>query len=991
MKVKDIKIGILLKIGFGFTLMLVILMGVISYFHNSQIHSQTDILYSHPFQVRSAIGVLNTNVVSMRLGTRDLMLATSPEETQEAIQQIELCTSEAHRQFEILKMKYLGSPSDIEEAYNAFIKWKIVREENTRLALAGDIDKVKESVQSTGTVGVHRDIVLAKIKVIDDFAKNKAEDLYSTSLVLYRSLTMQLIILCLAILLLSFIINYILLRAIRNPIKELVDATNRFQEGDLDARSSYKSNNEFGVLSALFNKMVETIKVKVTLDKKISSLAELMLSEYDVKLFFQSTLNSLAKHTGSQMAAIYLLSDDKKTFEHFESIGVDDNARQSFAADRFDGEFGAVQSSRKIIHIKHIPDDTRFIFNTVSGKFIPREIITLPIIADNQIIAIISLSSVNEYSEQSIQLIDRIHVTLCARVEGILAFHKMKEFSQKLEHQNSELELQKIELASQSAELTEQNTELEMQKNQLDEANKLKTIFLSNMSHELRTPLNSVIALTGVLSRRLAKQIPEEELSFLEVIERNGKHLLNLINDILDISRIEAGREEIEISTFKPCDIVNEVVSMIYPQAKQKNIDLLKAAGDCDISISSDAGKFRHILQNLISNAVKFTEKGKVEISAVHNDNNIQISVIDTGIGISENHLSIIFDEFRQADSTTSRRFGGSGLGLAIAKKYAILLGGTISVKSTPGKGSEFTFILPINYSSENNIILAESLIHRLNSPIKKSLLTDDSERSQKTILLVEDSEPAIIQMKDFLEESGCKILVARDGGEALNIIAKAIPDAIILDLMMPVIDGFEVLKNVREAEPTAHIPILILTAKHITKEELQFLKRNNVHQLIQKGDVNRTELLNAITTMLYKEISEPDPIQRELQNIEGRPVVLVVEDNPDNMTTAKAILADDYIVLEATDGDSGIEMAKKHLPHLILMDIALPGINGIEAFKSIRNSVLTQHIPIIALTASALTDDREVILAYGFDAYIVKPIDKKVFFKTIIEVLYGK
>lgn len=991
MKVKDIKIETQLKLGFSLTLMFVVLMGVISHFQNSQIHLQTELLYSHPFQVRRAIGVLNTNIVSMRLGTRDLMLATTSEEKQAAIQLIEVSAADALRQFDILRTQYLGPSSHVEEAYNAFVKWKIAREENTRLALAGDIDKVKESIQSTGTVGVYRDIMLAEIKVIDDFARNKADVLYNTSLELYSSLTMQLILFCLAILLLLILINYILLRAVRNPIEELIGATNRFHKGDLDARSSYDSKNEFGELSASFNKMVETIQIKVKLDEKFSALAELMLSEYDVKRFFQSTLNSLSMHTGSQMAAIYLLSDDKKTFEYFESIGVDDNARQSFAADRFDGEFGAVLSTRSITHLKCIPHDTRFVFNTVSGKFIPREIITLPIIADNQVIAIISLSSVSEYSQQSIQLIDRIHVTLCARVEGILAYHKMREFSQELEHQNSELELQKIELASQSAELTEQNTELEMQKNQLDEANKLKTNFLSNMSHELRTPLNSVIALTGVLGRRLAKQIPEEELSFLEIIERNGKHLLNLINDILDISRIEAGREEIEISTFKPCDIVNEVVSMINPQAQQKNIDLLKAKGDCDISISSDAGKFRHILQNLISNAVKFTEKGKVEISAVHEDKNIQISVIDTGIGISENHLSIIFDEFRQADSTTSRRFGGSGLGLAIAKKYAILLGGTISVKSTLGKGSEFTFILPISYSPHNRVNIAETLTPHLNNPIKKPSQKNDSEPSQKTILLVEDSEPAIIQMKDFLGESGCKILVARDGGEALDIIAKTIPDAMILDLMMPVIDGFEVLKTVREAEPTAHIPILILTAKHITKEELQFLKRNNVHQLIQKGDINRTELLNAVTSMLYLESPEPGPIQKELQNIEGRPMVLIVEDNPDNMTTAKAILADDYIVLEATDGSTGIEMAKKHLPHLILMDIALPVFSGIEAFKSIRNFTGTQHIPIIALTASALTEDREAILAHGFDAYIVKPIDEKEFFKTIIEVLYGK
>jgi signal transduction histidine kinase/DNA-binding response OmpR family regulator len=757
----------------------------------------------------------------------------------------------------------------------------------------------------------------------------------------------------------------------------------------MNARSAITSKNEFGVLSASFNTMVENIQVKTNLDQKFAALASLMLSEYNIKMFFQATLNSLAEHTGSQMAAIYLLSDDKKTYNHFESIGVDDNARQSFAADRFEGEFGAVLSTLKVQHIKNIPESTRFVFHTVSGKFIPREILTLPILADNKVVALVSLSSVNEYSQQSIQLIDRILVTLCARVEGILAYHKMKEFSSALEHQNRELEAQKTELATQSAELTEQNTELEMQKTQLHEASILKTNFLSNMSHELRTPLNSVIALSGVLNRRLPGKISSEEYSYIGVIERNGKQLLELINDILDISRIESGHEEIEITKFNTNNIIAEVVSMIHPQAEQKNIELSHTDSNSNISITSDAGKCQHILQNLVGNAVKFTEAGKVEITARQSENNITIVVIDTGIGIAENHLQHIFDEFRQADGGTARRFGGSGLGLAIARKYANLLGGTISVKSTPGKGSEFTLTLPLRYAAENRIH-EEATVTGFNHSIKPPLDKPSSGSLVKTILLVEDSEPAIIQIKDFLEESGYNIMVARDGGEALGIISHTIPDAMILDLMMPVIDGFEVLKTLREEEKTAHIPVLILTAKHITKEELSFFKRNNIHQLIQKGDVKRNELLKAVATMVVTETAERQKPKPELQTIEGKPVVLVVEDNRDNMITVKALLSDNYIVVEAIDGKEGVMMAGKHKPNLILMDIALPGMDGIEAFKKIRNNAKLQHIPVIALTASAMTSDRETILAHGFDSYIAKPIDEHIFFKIINETLYG-
>jgi signal transduction histidine kinase/CheY-like chemotaxis protein len=992
MNFKNFKIGTQLKLGFAAMLLFVVVLGIIAYQQSYKIHLQTETMYNHPLKVRRAIGLLRADLLSIQNNMKDMFLYSDEKEIASSLNQIETEKTNAFEQIDLIYKSYLGSPIDVDSLKQAFIIYNSVREESVRLFRVGKTQEAASRTKNNGIAGKHAEKVLAALQKIDDFAKAKGDALYVTSVALNNSLNNQLILLVMAILLLSLLVGYILLRSIRKPIDELTHATQRFQAGDLDARSSNTSKNEFGVLAASFNTMIKNIQIKTELDEKFAALASLMLSEYDIKKFFQTTLNALAAHTCSQMAAIYLRSDDKKTFDHFESTGVDDNARQSFAADRFEGEFGAVLSTRKVQHIKSIPDDTRFVFHTVSGKFIPREIITLPIIADNHLVAIISLASVSAYSQQSILLIDRILVTLCARIEGILAYHKMKEFSAALEHQNRELDAQKTELASQSGELIQQNTELEMQKNQLGEASRLKTNFLSNMSHELRTPLNSVIALSGVLNRRLAKQIPEEEYSYLEVIERNGKHLLNLINDILDISRIEAGHEEVEITTFNLGNLAVEVVTMIQPQAEQKNIGLLKAMGDFDSYITSDAEKCRHILQNLISNAVKFTENGKVEINVAKSDQNIAITVSDTGIGISEDHLTHIFDEFRQADSSTSRRFGGTGLGLAIAKKYANLLGGTISVKSTIGNGSEFTLTLPLRYTSENRISDAE-IITGFNHSVQKTPYKPGAGLSHKTILLVEDSEPAIIQMKDFLEESGYHILVARHGGEALAIIDKTIPDAIILDLMMPGIDGFEVLKTLREAEPTAHIPVLILTAKHITKDELRFLKRNNIHQLIQKGDVNRNELQHAVATMVSPKTTEPEPAQprREPQTIEGKPVVLVVEDNADNMTTAKAILGDNYTVLEAADGNSAIEMAKKHVLHLILMDIELPGMNGITTFKAIRNMASLQHVPIVALTASAMTSDRETILAHGFDAYIAKPIDEKVFFKTINEVLYGK
>ena len=398
-------------------------------------------------------------------------------------------------------------------------------------------------------------------------------------------------------------------------------------------------------------------------------------------------------------------------------------------------------------------------------------------------------------------------------------------------------------------------------------------------------------------------------------------------------------------------------------------------------------------MQNIISNAVKFTESGKVEIGAKQVEGKIEISITDTGIGISEENIQHIFDEFRQADSSTSRRFGGTGLGLTIAKKYTQLLGGTIRVKSTVGVGSQFIISMPINYEANSSITEVAEVVKVF--PKKQNVTISNTEASTKTLLIVEDSYPAIVQMKDVFSEFGFKILTAKNGEEGLQIIAETIPDAIILDLMMPKVDGFQVLKTLRDAERTAHIPVLILTAKHISKEELKFLTKNNIHQLVQKGDVKREELLNAVSSMIFKsnttqvvEIQKQNDVKPLTKN--KKPVVLVVEDNPDNMITVRAMLAENYEILEAVNGFDGIELAQKHKPDLVLMDIALPDIDGIHTFIEIKKDPNLQYLPVIALTASAMHSDREAILAHGFNAYITKPIDDKLFYKTLNEVLYG-
>jgi len=986
MKLKDVRIGMQLRIGLGAILLLVALLGVIAWFQSDTLWQETRNLYEHPLTVERAIGEIRADILSMHRGMKDLVLANNDPEREPVIQGMDIDEANAIRQFDILYDRYLGPRRDVDEAYNGFIQWKAIRIETLRLLRTGKVTEAISRTQSAGPGGSHVKMMMDHIQDVSSFAIKKGDQFYQAAQKEKDALLLRLGIVIGIILLVSMGLSYLLLQGIRTPLKDLTAVAEQYRNGSLDARSRYIAANEFGLLAAAFNDLFQTVQMEIQGKENAEQMADVLLREEEPRPFCRELLKALLQHTGSQIGAVYLLNETKTDFEHFESIGIAASGRGSFSAEVREGEFGASLATHQIQRITNIPADTRFAFTAVSGNFIPRDILTLPILSGQDVVAMVSLAGVRSYPTQAVRLVNNIWHVINARMNSVLAFRQIRAFSEKLEHQNRELEAQKLELMVQTDELSEQNIELDLQKKQLDEASRLKSAFLSNMSHELRTPLNSVIALSSVLSRRLRGAVPDEEYGYLEVIERNGKNLLSLINNILDLSRIEAGREEIRISRFSVRELADDIVATIAPQAREKGISLVtRIPGDLP-PIRSDFSKCRHILQNIVANAVKFTEEGMVEITAVRVEDAIHIAVADTGICIAADQIPYIFDEFRQADESTTRKYGGSGLGLSIARKYATLLHGSIAVESTPGEGSTFTIRLPLTINAPG--ICRQPAETCAPAPPQPSTLDCQG----KCILLVEDSEPAVIQMTDILSGHGYGVLVARNGKEALERIEKTLPDAMILDLMMPEVDGFEVLRQIRSAGKTARLPVLILTAKRVTAEELIFLKGNHIHQLIQKGDINKTGLLATISEMvsprrMNQKANPPAPESARKSDFfreSGKPTVLVVEDNPDNMKTVKALLQDSCTIIEAADGLASVEQARAHVPDLILMDISLPVMDGFKAFDAIRNMGALRHIPIIALTASAMKGHREKILAHGFDDYIPKPIDGKLL-ETII------
>jgi signal transduction histidine kinase len=849
MNFKDLKIRTQLNLGFGLILLIILSMGLIAWRQSGRIHEQVELIYDHPLQVSRAIGELRSDLLFINAKILLLGNTASKSEELKLVEEIRAHERNANRQIEILYDRYLGSKDALDQVRKDFEKFSVDFVEFIRLYQDKNIEEVNARMQAFSVANNEFTGMLSDLDILYKYAGQKSLELYDTSGSIYSALNIRLLIFIIISLIITFFIAVTIAKSIRTPVLELQMKTRQFRSGNRSVRVEHILKSEIGDLAASFNDLAETVETELRLNEQAATLAGVMLSEEDARRFCNSLLITLLEHTDAQTGAVFLLSDDHNRFEHFVSIGLEADSLQPFSVSLNEGEFGLALQTKKIQHITSIPADTQFIYSTVNGKYIPREIITIPVIAGTNTVAMISIAGIKPFDKLSIRLLETVYDTINARMDGILAYRKLVEISNKLEQQNIELEAQKTELITQSVELARQNAELEMQAKMLDEVNRLKTDFLSNMSHELRTPLNSIIALAGVLYRRLKGKIPNEEHSYLDVIEQSGAQLLDLINDILDLSRIEAGKDEYQITKFTVNELISGVTEIIRPQANQKRLHLSLNIQENIPDLTSDLDKCRHILLNILGNAIKFTEKGSVEIEAGEQNGWIRIVVKDTGIGISKDFLPKIFDEFRQADSSHSRKYGGTGLGLAIAKKYTDKLRGYIDVESTAGSGSTFTLYLPVNH--EDFVSVKQSTQEGLPHKKPAGILSESPDLSGKTILLVEDSQAITIQIKEILDEMGCTVLFASNGEEALQQIEMTQPDGVILDLMMPKIDGFEVLRRIRSEEKTSSLPVIILTSKHITKEELSFLKNNNIYELVYKGNVDKTNLLDKVARMV--------------------------------------------------------------------------------------------------------------------------------------------
>jgi signal transduction histidine kinase/CheY-like chemotaxis protein/CHASE3 domain sensor protein len=466
----------------------------------------------------------------------------------------------------------------------------------------------------------------------------------------------------------------------------------------------------------------------------------------------------------------------------------------------------------------------------------------------------------------------------------------------------------------------------------LEQANRHKSVFLANMSHELRTPLNAILGFSQLMIDDQTGGIDAKtRLKFLDQVNSAGHHLLGLINDILDLSKVEAGQMDLHLAPTGVAEAIHLVVTTIQPLAEKKGIQVISEASS-DLQLVADAGKLKQMLLNLVSNGIKFTPSGgRVTITARRDESMIEIGVSDTGIGMSEAELELIFHEFTQLDQGSDRQQEGTGLGLALTKRLAELHGGMVSVTSAKGSGSTFTLRLPVGPLGAKSETATEAAVN------------DGADLTLPLILVVEDNPQASELLARHLDGGGFRMAFARSGIEALTKARELKPVAITLDILLPEIDGWEVLNRLKQDEATRNIPVVVVSVV----DNPRLGRALGALDYFVKP-VDRQALLSRLGRYTFTTKVGQEEIR-----------ILLVDDEPANLELLESILQPaGFTVLRASGGQEGVEMARARKPHLILLDLLMPEVTGFDVVAALRGDESTRSIPIMVLTSKNLTEE---------------------------------
>ena len=741
-------------------------------------------------------------------------------------------------------------------------------------------------------------------------------------------------------------------------------------------------------------------------------LAAAMLGDQRVEELGDNILQFLARYLDAQAGAVFVGGGD--FYRRVSTYGVPPDAK---IPERFaprEGLLGQAAIEGRPFILRDVPDGYLAVGSAL-GRDKPRHLVISPANADGWVNAVIELGFINPINDEVLALLDQAAESIGVAVRSAsyraelqnlleetqrqseelqvqseelrVSNEELEEQSRALKESQGRLEQQQAELEQTNSQLEEQAQQLEVQRDdlekttaavqlkarELEQASQYKSDFLANMSHELRTPLNSSLILAKLLADNPDDNLTDEQIKFAKTIQSSGNDLLNLINDILDLSKIEAGHVEIRPETVSLDRLTKDIRQVFQPIAQEKRLAFeIEIAPECPVTIDTDVQRLEQVLKNLLSNAFKFTEAGKVELAIKTTaGGQIALSVTDTGIGISEEQQQSVFEAFRQADGTISRKYGGTGLGLSISRELVRLLGGSLRLRSREGEGSTFTITIPVAYNPGNvapreapssapvdpMVLRAMTPAYAPAAPYRR--VDDDRDvltSTKRILLVVEDDETFAGILRDLSREMGFQSLVAGTAEEAVTLAKQYMPSAIVLDVGLPDQSGLSVLDRLKRDVDTRHIPIHVVSASDHAQTAMSLgavgymlkpVKREELAEVLKKLEAKLSQAMHRVL------IVEDDPVQRE--------------------AVGKLLTSHDVQTVAAGTAAECLELLKSQTFDCMVLDLSLPDASGYSLLETLSQEDAYSFPPVIVYTGRDLSADDEQRLRRYSKSIIIK------------------
>ncbi|HXM65542.1 MAG TPA: HAMP domain-containing protein [Candidatus Acidoferrum sp.] len=806
-----------------------------------------------------------------------------------------------------------------------------------------------------------------------------------------------------------------------NQVRAIAEVATAVTKGDLTRSIQVEASGEVADLKDNLNTMIDNLRLTTDrnteqdwLKTNLARFTGMLQGQRDLATVGRMLLSELAPLVSAQQGVIYQMGGEDSAemvlLSAFAGDGDDGHLRRLKLGE---GLVGQCAAEKRRMLISDLPPNTIAIR---SGLFeaVPRNVIVLPVLFEDRVKAVIELASLSSFTTSQLAFLEQLTASIgivlnsieaTMQTEGLLK--QSQQLATELQVQQKELQQTNEQLAQKAQQLAEQNVEVERKNQEIEQArraledkakelaltSKYKSEFLANMSHELRTPLNSILVLGQQLSDNPDGNLTPKQVEFSRTIHGAGTDLLNLITDILDLSKIESGTVSVEAEEVFFASMLDAVERPFRHEAENRHLSFeVQTDPHLSRSVVTDAKRLQQVLKNLLSNAFKFTESGGVRLAVSPAKSGwsedhpilgktasvIAFEVSDTGIGIPFEKQRIIFEAFQQADAGTSRKYGGTGLGLAISRELAGLLGGEIQLRSAPGKGSTFTLYLPQTYvgpstSSAASIAAGTQGAPPISispTPLSVAVVTEhaaekiaddrDNLQPDDAILLIVEDDPHYARVLcDLSRDKGFKVLVAGRGAEALALAHEYHPTAVSLDVFLPDMLGWTVLNHLKQDPTTRHIPVQMLT---LDEDRHHGLARGAFAFVTKPTTPEGLE--NALTRI--KEYSAP-----------RRKRLLVVEDNPAEQLSIRELLGyDDIDVTVASTGAEAIEIAKGEGFDCVVLDLRLPDISGFDVLEQFSDIPSLQDLPVVVFTGKELSPEEDARLHSLARSVVVKGVE---------------